>query len=1358
MLHAAPARPGTISAPVPQSAAASVSGSTEPILESVTALGFRARIPIGPALVNRARIAGYDLSEIRIVGGVSETPWGQPAIPSRTVLLSIPANVAPVVRGTAIGVHSLGSLDPVPIDHLVSEDAVRARFQPEAIAAAMQSQAYRALGGRGDAPVVARSSIMEGIGARYLAVTIRPVTWDPVTREARVADEVVLDVSWSAPVPQRAAASQRAGSTPPRTAAERAARAAQAAQALRVDPSRPWVRLGVVRPGLYRIRASDLAAAGVTTGGIDPATFRIFRTPPGDLPESTDVDQAPDSLRECAIAVIGEGDGSFDPSDAIWFYGTGENGFGYDLVAGGGPEYQETQRTDVEPLWLTWGAGPFAGPPRRMPTRDAAPTGALAPLLTQVTHRVHFETNRFPNFDLFQAPLRWERWFMNVLSPGSRLAFPIVLPGAVPGGAASARMRMWGQGNSTVHAARLWWDGAVVDTVSWSFLAARDLTASGLRTNGARDTVQAEVPAAPGRNDLEYLAWFEVTYPRALAAINDTLAFAAPDSVAPGRYRYAIAGVSDTTAAWLLDRTDPETPVRLTGGVVSGAAPSFTLTVEDSAGGAYRPRYTLSSTSSTRALVPTMTLYSPASSPHAVADLLDAGNGANYLIVAPPSFLAAAESLAVDREQFTSGLAAPRVAIATTDRIAAQFAGGRSDPVAIRNLIAYARRHWGFAPDYVCLLGDASDDPKNYTGFATPDLVPTYNEYWDPTLLLQFISDDFFALLNGPGDQLVDVAVGRLPARDPAEAVLLARGKNRAFDQSQEFDWWRARALLSADDAWKWSVPVTKRDPVGADHVTQQERKDAFHIPFPIRREKVYLNDYPFADSTKQSKPKAREAFIAAVNAGNWLVEFAGHGNENFLADEQLFRTLDQTRLTNAARPSIWGFFSCTVGKFDDNVHQDDMAEALLRYPGGGAVVSLAASQEVFGLESGRLNDSFVDALFPAAPRVDTLRTAGLAWALAKNAPGNQNLIVRKYGYLGDPAAIPPIPRGVGVFEKGALDSIPRGEPAALRGHALNSDGSPDTLSTGTVLLEALGPPSRRIEIADRNGLQTAVPYALPGPVLYRGETTLDHGAFTLRFVVPTDGRIVGPGAQIRALLSSAGGEGVGLAADSLRIATALSPRADATPPTIRLLGPAANDSTVAPGSVLTFAIEDSSGIDLTRLDDAHSIFTIVDDKGTPIDMTPTFRYVPSSYTSGTAMLTLPQLAGGAHLLEVHASDTYRNVGIATFTIDVAAPAPPGSPLLLSEVFNYPNPFPRETYFHARLNQPARLRVQVLTVSGRRVREIAWEGRAGENYIPWDGRDSEGEKVALGVYIVKLTAEAPGGNRATAIARALRAE
>ena len=108
------------------------------------------------------------------------------------------------------------------------------------------------------------------------------------------------------------------------------------------------------------------------------------------------------------------------------------------------------------------------------------------------------------------------------------------------------------------------------------------------------------------------------------------------------------------------------------------------------------------------------------------------------------------------------------------------------------------------------------------------------------------------------------------------------------------------------------------------------------------------------------------------------------------------------------------------------------------------------------------------------------------------------------------------------------------------------------------------------------------------------------------------------------------------------------------------LAGP---DTTFAPGDRITFAIEDSSGIDLTRFDNAHAIFVLFDDAGFPIDLTPAFRYDRGSATRGTVELVLPALAEGAHRLDIHASDTYRNVGAATFVIQVAPHASAGQPL-----------------------------------------------------------------------------------------------
>jgi len=1362
-----------------------------PRVEAAGPLGYRVTVPIGEPTVTRARAFGFDLAQIEVPGGSDAGTPGAPQLPVRTILLRIPWDATASVRAIARGARPIGALEPVPFPRMLTEGAMTRSLDPTLVADALAGPSYRTLsaGRPTDEGVLVDAIPMAAGSERLLVVRVRPVTWDPATRVASVAEEIVLDVSWDraaesrpegaptraglAPdgaVGPRYAPRDRGAATPAARAGARAAPRLSAAPAagglLRVDPSRPWLRIGVVRGGLYRVTPAELSTAGFSTAGIDPTTFRLFRATPGDLPESVDVDLGPDSLRECAIAVTGEGDLAFDPADRIYFYATGNTGFRYDLVRGGNRNYGEALRSDEQSLWLTWGSGPpgfpFPGPPRRIPTRVASPATPAVPIITGVTHRVHFEENRNRAPDLFQASLRWERWFMRLLGEGNRLAFILDLPGAAPGSAADILVRMWGAGTSEGavlpdHVVRITWNRVLADTAGWNFTTPRDIAVSGLAA-GPRDTLEVEVPRLndptdPNRSDRSYLAWFECSYRRLLAAANDTLHFASPDSTPPGVAQFEITAITDTTNAWLLDRTDPESPIRLIGGSFAGLAAPFTLTVEDSVGLSVRRRYSL--VSPVRAATPrSIARYNPLSSPHALSDLLDPANATDYLIVAPATFLAAAESLAVRRSQGIQGIAAPIVSIATTERVFAQLGAGLPDPVAIRNLLAYATRYWATAPAYVCFLGDASEDPKNYSGFNVPDLVPTYSNYFDPSLRLQFISDDWFAFLGGPGDQLFDLVIGRLPARDPLDAVAMVGGKIRTFEEATEFDFWRARSLLSADDSWKW-FEEDDRDPLGNDHVDQMERKDRLHLPAPIRREKVYLNDYAFADSFKTSKPKARDAFIAAMNRGNWLVDYIGHGNESVLADEQLFRSLDLGRLQNASRPSLIAFMSCALGRFDA-IQGDGLAEALLRLPTGGAAITVASSQEAFGVESTRLNDTFMDTLFPAAPRTDSVRVAGLAWALAKNAPLNVNQIVRKYAFLGDPAARPPVPRGRGVWEKAPNDSVLRGEIATIQGHALHFDGSADTLSVGTVEVEVLGPRSPRVQIAFPFGEARSTTYFLPGVTLFRGSVPLDQGSFEVKFVVPTDGRVIGRGGELRALLSTAGGRGVGLAGDSLRVGAALSPRVDQTPPDISLLYPSGIDSLMKPGDVLTIVLEDSSGIDLTRLDDPHSIFVIVDDRGTPYELTAGFRYDPGSYTRGRVDFTIPSLPPGAHQLEIHASDTYRNIGVRRFLIDVTVPSTSGNALTMDQVFNYPNPFPKETFIHARLNRPARIRVQILTVAGRRVREIQLDGKAGENYIPWDGTDSQGENVAIGVYLFKLTAEAPGTTRVTEVGRALR--
>src|SRR6185503_18578293 len=135
--------------------------------------------------------------------------------------------------------------------------------------------------------------------------------------------------------------------------------------------------------------------------------------------------------------------------------------------------------------------------------------------------------------------------------------------------------------------------------------------------------------------------------------------------------------------------------------------------------------------------------------------------------------------------------------------------------------------------------------------------------------------------------------------------------------------------------------------------------------------------------------------------------------------------------------------------------------------------------------------------------------------------------------------------------EKAPLDSLLRGDIAVIRGHALWPDSSADTLSMGSARIQIQGKPFDRVQV----GLGpvccdlASFTYHVPGPILFRGEVPLTNGSFTARFVVPLDARVAGGVGQLRSLLSAAGGRGVGLAVDSIRIGSGLSARTDVTPP-----------------------------------------------------------------------------------------------------------------------------------------------------------------------------------------------------------------
>lgn len=66
------------------------------------------------------------------------------------------------------------------------------------------------------------------------------------------------------------------------------------------------------------------------------------------------------------------------------------------------------------------------------------------------------------------------------------------------------------------------------------------------------------------------------------------------------------------------------------------------------------------------------------------------------------------------------------------------------------------------------------------------------------------------------------------------------------------------------------------------------------------------------------------------------------------------------------------------------------------------------------------------------------------------------------------------------------------------------------------------------------------------------------------------------------------------------------------------------------------------------------------------------------------------------------------------------------------------------------------VRLLLMTVSGRRVASLEWPGNAGFNTYCWDGRDSQGNITANGLYFYRLTAVDATGHKASQNGRMIR--
>jgi len=245
-----------------------------------------------------------------------------------------------------------------------------------------------------------------------------------------------------------------------------------------------------------------------------------------------------------------------------------------------------------------------------------------------------------------------------------------------------------------------------------------------------------------------------------------------------------------------------------------------------------------------------------------------------------------------------------------------EFNFGERSPYVIKQFLQTANQNWRIKPKYLLLNGRASLDPRNYLGFGYLDFVPT--KIVAATGLMT-ASDDWFSDFNNTG--MPTIATGRLPVSTMDEANTVV-GKIAAYEGQSTNGTWTGQGLVVADE----------NDSI---NFTQDSQTVQSAMPSTLQVTDVYTSTVGTA--------AAREQIVSAINSGQLLVNYLGHGSEEQWSGSDIFDDSAVATLTNGSQLPVFFIMDCLNGFFQD-VYAQPLAVTLILAPNGGGVAVLASS------------------------------------------------------------------------------------------------------------------------------------------------------------------------------------------------------------------------------------------------------------------------------------------------------------------------------------------------------------------------------------------------------------------------------
>lgn len=1307
---------------------------------------------------------------------------GRPDVPAFIRLVGIPGGPLPAVRVVRVttGMAAAPDMAPAPETFLEGEGA-----NARGVAVRRQVQFAPETSPAVWAEVLGETWLR---GQRVARVALYPSRYDGASGRLEWATELVVRLDFpdiapsarSAPRTEAAEWESLVDDVVVNAATARAWRRPRASASLRgatdgFDSAPTWIRVPIGEAGIYRLDYYTFANLGVDPGGIDPRTIRVFSGRNLPLAENL-LTSPPDAfMTECALKDLGDGDDVFDPTDRFLVYALGPHGWAneYD-PSRPRTEYVENQHTDRTWYWLTWG-GSFSTAPKRMETRSV-PDSTATEWASSTPHRLHFESNRSADFGYRDEDgWMWE----DLKGRGNDRLYPLDVDSPASGdGILVARMYSTETAAFIQRSVDLKVRGTATARFEWIHSAQnarQDVTGcfEGLLVNGPNDIrVDAITDNALAR-DYMYTGWFDLEYDRALTARTGWLRFFSapsppavtlpasgtstcatlPAGLVYGRTAFRITDFDARPSEILLfDVTDQHDVVELKDFAIQNAAAPHNIRFSD-------PTATGTRWYAAIALPAVKPL--PTGHIASLRGLRRPSNGTEYLVIHHESLKSGAERLASIRDDFWER---PASLVVDMEDVYQEFSWGMKDPVAIRNFLLYTQESWANgAPLYVALLGDAVFDTKPYLAGSPENLLPTYTgRYRENSVQAQaeevidfYSTDDFFAYLD-PEDYLasaqpsVDLAIGRYPISDVGTLDIML-DKLESYLQYDDPGAWQNRILLVADDERVLDNAV--REPF---HTQQVETLATTRVPPAMDKVKVYLVNYPRDAFGK--KPEAQAAFIEEFTRGALMTTYTGHGDQNTMAQEEVFVGQRVGQLLNETRYTIFSTFSCTVSRFD-LISGSSLTELLLEHEGGGAVTTFASGGLVFPPPSATLNQVWLGSMYGTPYLIPTFSTnprpIGLAALTAKAIVGTNSGTRKnneKYVLLGDPALQVRFGRHLVQFDSATVDTLATdGLLRKVTGSLVDSTGTVLDGTNGTTPFQGTAF-VHVTENADTTGYdytdgatERHLSFVLEGPTAYRGEVPVVNGRFEARFFL-NEAIQAGNTARVSVFAVEDGlGRDAAGAYDSLVIAPTISPSQvnDSEGPVISIRFEGYErfvdgDQLFTDEPVVLITLDDPSGVNLRPFPQFARFEAEIDGRDR-VDLGEDFSYASGSFTQGTVRRILP-LPPGEHILEVKAFDNVGNRAEKSVRFTVVLPGDDFD-LVDRNVAVYPNPFVVRADFLFRLTHDADVRLAVFSIAGRAIRELETRGIAGDNVLAWDGTDDNGSPLANGTYLFKLEAE-----------------